>query len=223
MGASPSWVRIPLSPLIMNRLFQHMLILEPSVALRRNARKRAILKGRPLRNHLQFPPIFVMIMREASVSCNHIATLPRQTHAHGALRTNRAAPQCSGVGRVRPGGHSSLSIGTHDVRLGFAHGPTFERSPTCHRARVAPRGGHGQASPSAQTATLPKSSEEIERASSRRFGSPRAWDSGSISPIGGPAAGRRLIAVIPPSQSQSPSQKSRSQLDSVAQLDTIHG
>ena len=127
MGASPSWVRIPLSPLIMNRLLQHMLILEPSVALRRNARKRAILKGRPLRNHLQFPPIFVMMMREASVSCNHIATLPRQTHAHGALRTNRAAPQCSGVGRVRPGGHSSLSIGTHDVRLGFAHGPTFER------------------------------------------------------------------------------------------------
>ena len=151
MGASPSWVRIPLSPLIMNRLLQYMLILEPSVALRRNARKRAILKGRPLRNHLQFPPIFVMMMREASVSCNHIATLPRQTHAHGALRTNRAAPQCSGVGRVRPGGHSSLSIGTHDVRLGFAHGPTFERR---RRLVIAP--GLLHVAGMAKQAPLPK-------------------------------------------------------------------
>ena len=36
-------------------------------------------------------------------------------------------------------------------------------SRTCHRAGLLHVGGHGQASPSPQTATLPKSSEEIER------------------------------------------------------------
>ena len=69
------------------------------------------------------------------------------------------------------------------------------RKRTCHRTGLLHVGGHGPASPSPQTATLPKFSEEMTVRHRELPGCREHGLQGRFSPLEAPAAGWRLITV----------------------------